>query len=297
MKLLSAAIQMPAELLGVADNLERADAALREAHLGGADLAVLPEMFNTGYGFLPDYAPYAEGPDGPTLTHLRRRSGLWRMAIAAGFVEREGRHLYDSLALCLPDGQVHVYRKRNLVFWERFRFRPGRASLVVPTRWGRVGLAICADMIYRKVWENYRDRIDLAVVSSAWPDFANRHTGKKHWLMGHVGPLSGEIPSKVAADLGIPVVFSNQCGPTHTTIPLLGTWVAERLPDHFAGRSSICDGRHGPPVVAGAAEEIVLSSVTIHPRRGPRSCHSMSPSVRVAPSSESVRSSSPSLAQ
>ncbi len=295
MKLDVAAIQMPAELLAVTENLERADGLLRQAHLGGASLAVLPEMFNTGYGFLSDYGPYAEGRDGPTWAHLRRRSQLWRMVIAAGFVEREGRHLYDALGVCLPDGQFHVYRKRNLVFWERFRFRPGRGPLVVPTPWGRLGLAICADMIYRKIWDDYRDRIDLAIVAAAWPDFANRHTGRKHWLMGHIGPMSAEIPARVARDLGIPVVFSNQCGPTHTTIPLLGTWVAERLPDRFAGSSGICDGLHGPPILAGTDEEIILSTVTLHSRRGPRTCF-MSPSVPAASSSASAPSSSVSSA-
>jgi N-carbamoylputrescine amidase len=295
-KLVVASIQMPAELLAVADNVERADGLLREAHLGGAKLAVLPEMFNTGYGLLPDYGPSAEGLDGSTLSHLRRRSRQWDLTIAAGFVEREGRHLYDSLALCQPDGRLDVYRKRNLVFWERFRFRPGRSALIVPTRWGRVGLAICADMIFRKVWHGYRDRIDLAIVSSAWPDFANRHTGRKHWLMGHIGPMSAEIPAKVARDLRIPVIFSNQCGPTRTTIPLLGTWVAERLPDRFTGSSAVCDGHHGPPILAGTEEEIVLSSVTLHPPRGPRSCHIMSPSVPAAPSSVSAHSSSLSSA-
>src|SRR5260370_11318018 len=96
------------------------------------------------------------------------------MAIAAGLVDRAGRHLYDSLVFCSPDGEVHVYRKRNLVFWERFRFHPGRAPLVVSTPWGRVGLAICADMIYRKGWRDYRERIDLGVGSAACPDFADR---------------------------------------------------------------------------------------------------------------------------
>ena len=141
---------------------------------------------------------------------------------------------------------MHIYRKRNLVFWERFRFFPGRAPLVVPTPFGRVGLAVCADMIYRRVWDDYRDRIDLAVVSAAWPDFANRHTGRRHWLLGHVGPLSAAIPCKVAVDLGIPVIFSNQCGETKTTIPVIRTTIHDR----FAGQSSICDGRHGAPVRA-----------------------------------------------
>ncbi len=278
MKIVAAAIQMPSQSLDVAGNLSRADALLREAHKAGAEIAVLPEMFNTGYGLFPDFAPYAEGPDGPTLTHLRRRSREWKMAIAAGFVEREGRHLYDALAFLTPDGALSVYRKRNLVFWERFRFHPGNAPLVVSTRWGRIGFAICADMIYRKVWHDYRDRIDVAIVAAAWPDFADRNTGRKHWLLGHVGPLSASIPGKVAQDLGIPVIFANQCGETRTTVPLLGAQIADR----FAGQSSICDGRHGSPVQAGAAEHMILSSITVHPQRGLKAWRTTSHSVPAA---------------
>lgn len=282
MRVVVAALQMSARLLAVEENLERADHLLREAHLGGARLAVLPEMFNTGYGFLPDYAPYAECVEGRTLTHLRRRSQRWGMTIAAGLVERDGRHLYDSVALCQPDGSVRIYRKRHLVFWERFRFRPGRSPLVVPTPFGNLGLAICADMIYRRIWDDYRRRIDLAVVSAAWPDFANRHTGRRHWLMGHVGPMSAEIPAKVAGDLGIPVVFANQSGPTHTTIPLFGMLIAEHLPDRFAGRSSICDGHESAPVRAGVDEEVLLSTVRVPRPQGAKTCVSMSPSGRAA---------------
>jgi predicted amidohydrolase len=268
LKLLAAAIQMTSQPRQVAENLECADGLLRAAHEQGAELAVLPELFNTGYSLMPDYGPLAEGANGPTLAHLRQRSRQWGMSIAAGFVEREGWHLYDALAFCTPDGAQHVYRKRNLVFWERFRFRPGRAPLVVKTRWGRIGFAICADMIYRRVWQSYRDHIDLAVVSAAWPDFADRDTGHKHWLFGHVGPLSGEIPRKVAQDLGIPVVFANQCGATRTMIPVLKTQISDR----FAGLSSICDGLHGGPVVAGVDQQVVVSAVTVHSPRGLKTC-------------------------
>jgi len=276
-KIVAAAIQMSSELHRVADNLQRADQLLKRARDAGAEIAVLPEMFNTGYG-KSDYALFGEQAEGPTLTHLRQRSRQWGMGIAAGFVEREGHHLYDALAFVTPEGGVHVYRKRNLVFWERSRFRPGRQPLVVPTRWGRIGLAVCADMIYRRVWADYRDRIDLAIVAAAWPDFADRHTGRKHWLLGHVGPLSAEIPGLVAKDLGVPVVFANQCGETRTTVPLLGS----QIPDRFSGRSSVCDGRHGPPVCAGTGEEIVLTPITVHPQRGLKSCRTTSLSVPAA---------------
>jgi N-carbamoylputrescine amidase len=283
-KILAAAIQMASEPLTVASNLEKADDLLRKAHAAGVELAVLPEMFNTGYGLLPDYGPSAEGVDGPTLRHLSMRSREWGMAIAGGFVERAGRHLYDSVGFATPDGRVQTYRKRNLVFWERFRFRPGRDPLVVSTSWGRIGFAVCADMIYRRVWDDYKDRIDLAIVAAAWPDFADRDTGRKHWLFGHVGPLSGAIPGKVAKDLGIPVVFSNQCGATQTVIPILGT----RISDRFAGLSSLSDGHHGPSIVAGTEEQVLLAPLTVHSPRGPRPCRSTSPSAPVGSSSGSA---------
>lgn len=286
MRLTTAAIQMPSVPLDVVGNLERADGLLLDAHRAGVELAVLPEMFNTGYGLIPDYTPIAEGLDGPTLAHLRSRSREWGMCIAAGFVEREGSHLYDSLAFCQPDGRMDVYRKRHLVFWEPSRFAKGRAPLIVETPWGRVGFAVCADMIYRRVWRDYRGRIDLTIVAAAWPDFACRNTGRQDWLFGRVGPMAAEIPGKVAVDLGIPVVFANQCGETRTKIPVLGTWIDDR----FAGKSAVCDGRHGPPRIAGIGEETVIAPVTIHRSRGPIPCRSTSRWARAGSSSGSARS-------
>ena len=286
MRLTAAAIQMIAEPLKVQANLEHADALLRRAHRAGVQLAVLPEMFNTGYGLIPDYTPLAEARDGPTISHLLRRCRDWGMWIAAGFVERDGSHLYDSLAFCRPDGRVDVYRKRQLVFWEPSRFGRGASPLIVETPWGRIGFAICADMIYKRVWREYRGRIDLAIVAAAWPDFADRVTGRKDWLFGKVGPMAAEIPGQVARDLGIPVLFANLCGETRTKIPVFGTWIEDR----FAGRSAVCDGRHGPPIRAGIEEEVVIAPVTIHPSRGPLSCRSTSPSAREGSSSASARS-------
>ena len=141
MKIVAAAVQMTAELAQQRSTLKWPTTSCAKSHRAGAELTVLPEMFNTGYGLFPDFGPGSEESDGPMLRHLSQRSRQWGMGIAAGFVERDGRHLYDALALCLPDGSTHIYRKRHLVFWESFRFRPGRSPLVVPTPWGRIGLA------------------------------------------------------------------------------------------------------------------------------------------------------------
>jgi N-carbamoylputrescine amidase len=288
MKIVVAAVQIQSDLLRLDANLERAESELAEASRSGAELAVLPEMFNTGYGLLDDFAACAESTDGPTLRRLSGRSRQWGMGIVAGFVERAGRHLYDSLALCLPDGSIHVYRKRHLVFWEKFRFQAGWSPLVVATPWGRVGLAVCADMIYRRVWDDYRGRVDLVAIGAAWPEFVSQIDGRGHWLLGRVGLLAAEIPARVARDLNVPVVFANQSGATRTTIPLLGLAWVDRIEDRFAGRSGVCDGRRAPPVLAGLCPQLVLSEVTVPDPRGSRPClstASMSPSVREESSS------------
>lgn len=294
MQVRAAAIQMQCRPGDVPGNLERADAYLARCRDEGVELAVLPEMFNTGYCSRGDYHPIAEDGRGRTLSMLLDRSRQWGLHVAAGYVEHHAGHLYDSLAFCSPDGGLQVYRKRHLVFWECTRFRRGREPLVVSTPWGRVGFAICADMIYRRVWRDYKGRIDLAVVTAAWPDFADRRSGRPHWLYGDLGPLSGEIPRLVAQDLGIPVVFTNQSGETESKVPMM-----PRIPDRFAGRSSLCDGRRSLPVRAGREEAVVLGSLTIPSRssspsssfksdRGASPCRSTSPSEPAGWSSTSA---------
>lgn len=285
MELRAAAIQMTCVPGDVAGNLDRADAFLARCRDEGVELAVLPEMFNTGYCSRGDYGPIAEDAEGTTLAALRDRSRRWGLWIAAGYVEHHAGHLYDSLAFCGPDGSIDVYRKRHLVFWECTRFRKGREPLVVATPWGRVGFAICADMIYRKVWSDYRGRIDLAIVASAWPDFADRRSGRPHWLYGRLGPLSAEIPRIVSQDLGIPFIFANQCGETETRVPMM-----PRIADRFAGRSALCDGRRSLPVRASTGEAVVITSLTVSSpsNRGASPCRSTSHSVPADLSSTSA---------
>jgi predicted amidohydrolase len=279
-KILAAAVQFEAKPGAIGQNLDQGDAMLRQAHEASADLVVFPEMFNTGYGVGPDYARLAEDEYGPTLRHLHERSRRWQVTIAAGFVEESAGHLYDSLALFQPDGRLDIYRKRHLVFWECSRFRSGRGPLVVRTAFGRMGFAVCADMIYRRVWNEYRDRIDVAVVASAWPDFRCRESGRPHWLYGRLGPLAAHLPSEIAKELKIPFVFANQCGETTSTVPIL-----QRIRDRFAGQSAICDGVRSVPVRAGTETTLVLGELSLPGKRGGLTCHSMFHSARVAGSS------------
>ena len=75
--------------------------------------------------------------------------------------------------------------------------------------------------------------------------------------------MATAIPTEVARDLDVPVIFANQTGTTRTTIPVLGLTLAMHIADRFAGHSSICGGRSVSPVIAGAGPQLVLSEVNV----------------------------------
>lgn len=281
-KMLAAAVQMQSTLGQPDLNIEQADTYLREAASHGAELVVLPELFCCGYGFGTSYNTLAGGMNDGVVGHLSSRSRQLKIGIAAGVALWHAGEIYNAICFCLPDGRVHYYSKRNLVFWEPMVFRRGRRASIVDTPWGRVGLAICADMIYKHVWNGYEGQIDLAVISSAWPEFACSRRGRPNWLLGRLGPLCRDLPQKISTNLDIPVVFSNQCGLTRTRVPLMNAWFEDR----FAGYSAVVDHRHQSFAQATLGPALVLGEITLRNRHilplEKQSCPSTSALARTA---------------
>ena len=84
-------------------------------------------------------------------------------------------------------------------------------------------------MIYRKVWADYRGRIDLAMVARPGPTSPTGRPGGSTGCSGTSGRSRGRS-LQGGVDLGIPVVFANQCGVTQTVIPILNTRITDRSP-------------------------------------------------------------------
>lgn len=116
------------------------------------DLAVLPELFSTGYQFRSRQEAWElaeEFPTGATCLNLLAAAARLDTTIVAGLAEREGQKLFNSCILARPDGSWERYRKIHLFWDEKTIFDPGDLGFAVHAACStRIGLMICYDWIY-----------------------------------------------------------------------------------------------------------------------------------------------------
>jgi 5-aminopentanamidase len=147
-----AAVQTDPVFGAVAANLDAALALVPP----GCDLAVLPELFATGYSFRSreEVAAFAEPVDagdapGPVVARLRAHAAATGTTLVAGLAERDGPRLFNSAVLVRPDGSLGLYRKAHLFLDEKSLFDPGDLPFpVFPACGTVVGLMICFDWIF-----------------------------------------------------------------------------------------------------------------------------------------------------
>lgn len=131
-------------------NLAQIDQFAQQASAQQVQLLVFPEMCISGYWHVRklDVAALealAEPADGPSITHVAQRAQRTGMAIGAGWLERgEDGRLFNSYAVCMPDGARHVHRKLHA--FEHPHIHSGERYTVFDTPWGlRAAILICWD--------------------------------------------------------------------------------------------------------------------------------------------------------
>jgi predicted amidohydrolase len=113
----------------------------------GAELAVFPELFLSGYE--PARArERALDPDGPELARVGRAAREHDTAVVVGFAERAGDAVRNSVALFDRDGaRAGVYAKTHLFGAdEQSAFQAGDALSVASLSGARVAPLICFDV-------------------------------------------------------------------------------------------------------------------------------------------------------
>ncbi len=118
------------------------------------DLAVLPELFATGYQFrsTAEALALAETPGDPgaySLGRLLQAAGDTGTTLVAGLCEKAGDRVYNSAILVRPDGTTGLYRKVHLFWDEKAIFAPGDLGFPVFEACGTtVGMMICFDWAF-----------------------------------------------------------------------------------------------------------------------------------------------------
>jgi N-carbamoylputrescine amidase len=149
-----AAIQMQM-LKTPEENIARAEALVREAASQGAQIVLLPELFERPYFCQErryDYQNFAlPAMQNPAVLRMQSLAKALSLVIPVSFYERDGNCAYNSVAMIDADGSVlGVYRKTHIpddhFYQEKFYFSPGNTGFhVFQTRYGNVGVGICWD--------------------------------------------------------------------------------------------------------------------------------------------------------
>jgi len=264
-------IQMQATPLKVEENLSLAESLIVRTAKEGAQLVVLPEMFNVGYYLGEELMTVAETlAAGRTVTWLKSQAARHNIHIITSLYERYEGHFYNTMVMVGSEGSLQHYRKRNpalseVAVWRRSPV-PGPGIFDVPL--GRIGGAICFDSFTRETFEGFRkSAVELVVVVACWGVPRPARGRLDMQLALPVLRLSQNLASEVmpyqyATQLNVPVVFVNQGGTTRTPgpVPPLYPWPVPPMEYEFHGNSHVRDAS-GQVLVRASSADPAFSAV------------------------------------
>ena len=204
----------------------RIENAILEAKDGAADIICFPETVILGW-VNPDAYERAcpiPGKDSGRLCELAKK---YEICLCAGLAEKKGTKLYDSAVLIDEKGHILLKHRKINILMELMTppYSPGKEVNAVETKFGKIGLLICADTHKDKILERMAElKPDLLLVpygyaeqENNWPEHgkelekvvnnAGRKTGASVVgtnLVGEItkGPWKGRIfgGHSIAAD-------------------------------------------------------------------------------------------------
>lgn len=246
-----AALQM-SMATDVASNVATAERLVRAAAKDGANVVLIPELFE-GHYFCKDQratelqrAQPVEGH--PTVTHFSAVARELGVVLPISIFERANNTYFNTVVMVDADGStLGIYRKSHIPdgpgYSEKFYFSPGDTGFRVwPTRFGVVGVGICWDQWFP---EAARSMALLGADVILYPTAIGSEPQNPTWDSS--GHWQRVMQGHAAANI-VPIVAANRMGrevghPTEVT---------------FYGSSFITDATGAKVVEAGRDDERVL---------------------------------------
>ena len=149
-----AAVQMKCST-NVEENIAKADALVREAAEKGAQIILLPELFERQYFCQErryEYYEFAkEVNENDAVKHFSALAKELSVVIPVSFYEKDVNRLFNTVAVIDADGSnLGIYRKTHIpddhYYQEKFYFTPGNTGFkAFKTRYATIGVGICWD--------------------------------------------------------------------------------------------------------------------------------------------------------
>jgi N-carbamoylputrescine amidase len=246
-----AAIQMSCGW-DAAANIARGEVLVREAARSGAQIILLPELFETPYFCIEQDSRHlnlaTELADNRAVRHFAPIAKELGVVLPISFFERAGRAYFNTIAILDADGQnLGIYRKSHIPngpgYQEKTYFAPGDTGFKVwNTRFARIGVGICWDQWFpetaRVMALMGAELFLFPTAIGSEPPPAPPVNSREHWQRTQQGHAAANLT---------PLVAANRYGLERSLQD------PERLYIRFYGSSFIADGMGAK--VAEAKEE------------------------------------------
>lgn len=259
-KVTVAAVQMKCSC-NVEENIKKADKMVREAAEKGAQIILLPELFERQYFCQErcyEYYSFAKGvSENDAVLHFQKLAKELSVVIPVSFYERDVNRLFNTVAIIDADGtNLGIYRKTHIpddhYYQEKFYFTPGDTGFkVFETAYAKIGVGICWDQWFPETARGMATRGAeiLFYPTAIGSEPILECDSMPHWrrcMQGHA-----------ACNL-MPVVAANRIG-TEEVVPCEENG-GQKSALTFYGSSFITDNTGELLVQAGREEEIVITA-------------------------------------
>ncbi len=139
----------------VTENIENAASKVCQAAKQGAQIILLPELFERPYFCQERRYEYYDHAlpvhENPAVQRMQSLAKSLAVVLPVSVYERDGNKLFNTVVMVNADGKIlGIYRKTHIpddhYYQEKFYFSPGDTGFKVwDTTYGKVGVGICWD--------------------------------------------------------------------------------------------------------------------------------------------------------
>jgi len=267
----AAAVQLEAVVGDVAENLRRLDRLVADAAAQGAELIAIPEFFTSRIPFDAGVHEAVLPLDNQALDALKAWAARDRCWIGGSMLVADGDAVFNRYHLVSPEGVVYRHDKDLPTMWENAFYGPGHDDGVFETPIGRVGAAVCWELIRTATVRRLRrGGVVLAMTGTHWWTLPSNWGAPVDRALADLSrdnaAMSEGAPAAFAKRLGAPVLQASHCGHFHTRFMVM-PGLRQGLSYHteYVGATQIVDA-HGQVLVSRRAQEgpgVVVADVRL----------------------------------